>query len=191
MPRSLRWLLPLSLVVVAAACSKPAADTPAAAPATADSANAAATTPAGAGSKPVDMSSTDAGFVLTMGKVDAYYATIAKLSDMMVAAGDDAENMDDVTAMDGSESVDQYIARIEADPKARAMITSAGMSVSDYAHTNEALLAGMMMAGALESGALKTIPDGVDPQYVKFAQVHKAELAAKVAALQARYTDQE
>jgi hypothetical protein len=186
--------MPLSLVLAAAACSKPAADTAAeaatagTAPATAD---AAAAAPAGSASKPVDMSATDDHFVLTMDKFDAYYATIAKLSDQMMAAGDEAEDMDDATAMDASESVDQYIARVEADPRARALITSAGMSVSDYAHTNEALLAGMMMAGALESGALKTIPDGVDPQYVKFAQVHKAELAAKVAALQARYTEGE
>jgi hypothetical protein len=185
MHRFLRWLLPLSLVVVAAACSKPAADAPAAAPA-ADV--VAATNPADAGTTRVDMSATNTGFVLTMDKVDTYYATIGKLSGMVVAAGDDgSEEMDDVTAMNGSESVDQYIARIEADPKARAMITSAGMSVSDYAHTNEALLAGMMTAGALESGALKKIPDGIDPQYVEFAQEHKAELAARLEALQKQY----
>ena len=185
MHRSLRWLLPLSLVVVAAACSKPAADNPAAAPA---AVGVAAANPADAGTTPVDMSVSDTGFVLTMDKVDAYYATIGKLSGMVAAAGDNgSDEMDDVTAMDASESVDQYIARIEADPKARAMITSAGMSVSDYAHTNEALLAGMMTAGALESGALKQIPDGIDPQYVKFAQEHKAELAAKLETLQKQY----
>ena len=186
MHRSLRWLLPLSLVVVVAACSKPAADTtPAAAPA-----DAATAAPAGteAATSTATAMTADSGFVLTMDKVDAYYATIGKLSGMVVAAGDDgSEDMDDVTAMNGSESVDQYIARIEADPKARAMITSAGMSVSDYAHTNEALMAGMMTAGALESGALKQIPDGIDPQYVKFAQEHKAELAAKLEALQKQY----
>lgn len=184
MHRSLRWLLPLSLIVVVAACSKPAADTPTAATA----ADAAATTPSDADVATTGTPTADTGFVLTMDKVDAYYATIGKLSGMVAAAGDDgSEEMDDVTAMDASENVDQYIARIEADPKARAMITSAGMSVSDYAHTNEALLAGMMTAGALESGALKKIPDGIDPQYVKFAQEHKAELAAKLKALQKQY----
>jgi hypothetical protein len=188
MHRSLRWLLPLSLVVVAAACSKPAADTtPAAAPA--DAATAApAGTEAATSTATATATTADSGFVLTMDKVDAYYATIGKLSGMVVAAGDDgSEDMDDVTAMNGSESVDQYIARIEADPKARAMITSAGMSVSDYAHTNEALMAGMMTAGALESGALKQIPDGIDPQYVAFAQEHKGELEAKAAALQKQF----
>jgi hypothetical protein len=186
MYHSLRWLLPLSLVIVVAACNKPAADSPAPAPAAAD---ATATPPGDADTAATSTSSTaDTGFVLTMNEVDAYYATIGKLSSMTVAAGDNgSEDMDDVTAMNGSESVDEYIARIEADPKASAMITSAGMSVSDYAHTNEALMAGMMTAGALESGALKQIPDGIDPQYVKFAQEHKAELAAKLEALQKQY----
>ena len=151
MHRSLRWLLPLSLVVVAAACSKPAADNPAAAPA---AVGVAAANPADAGTTPVDMSVSDTGFVLTMDKVDAYYATIGKLSGMAAAAGDGGnEDMDDVTAMNGSESIDEYIARIEADPKARAMITSAGMSVSDYAHTNEALMSGMMTAGDFPEAA--------------------------------------
>jgi hypothetical protein len=185
MHRSLRWLLPLSLVAVVAACNKPAADSPAPAPAAAD---AAASTPGDADAATTSASSADTGFVLTMDKVDAYYATIGKLSGMAAAAGDGGnEDMDDVTAMNGSESIDEYIARIEADPKARAMITSAGMSVSDYAHTNEALMSGIMTAGALESGALKQIPDGIDPQYVKIAQEHKAELAARLEALQKQY----
>ena len=184
MHRSLRWLLPLSLLVVAAACSKPAADTTTPAAASAD----AAAAPTDAETAATAAPSADTGFVLTMDKVDAYYATIGKLSGMVAAAGEDgSEDIDDVTAMDASESVDEYIARIEADPKAKAMITSAGMSVSDYAHTNEAMLAGMMTAGALESGALKEIPDGINPQYVEFAQQHKAELEAKLKALQARF----
>jgi hypothetical protein len=116
--------------------------------------------------------------------VDAYYATIGKISERAMQEGKAGDEDDDPTAMNGSESVEQYIARIEADPKAREMVTSAGMSVSAYAHTNEALLAGMMAAGALQSGALKKIPDGVNQQYVEFVQQHKAELDAKMAALQ-------
>ena len=182
MHRCLRILSPLSLVLALAACNQPAAaDT--VAPAVADVATAADT--AGSDADTTPAASNDSGFILTMAQVDAYYATIGKLSSMAVAAGDEGEkDMDDATAMNGSESIDQYIARVEADPKARAMITSAGMSVSDYAHTNEAVMAGMMTAGALESGALKSIPDGVNPQYVEFARQHKAELAAKLEALQ-------
>jgi hypothetical protein len=181
MPTRIHWLLSLSLLACAACTqtTSPPATTGAAAPAGDASATASAATPA-----PIaDDAAADSGYVLTMDKVDAYYATIAKISSM--AGGDD--DADDITAMDADESVDQYIARIQADPKATAVITSAGMSVSDYAHTNEAMLAGMMTAGALESGALKKIPDGINPQYVKFVQDHKAELAAKVAALQKQF----
>ena len=122
-----------------------------------------------------------------MDKVDAYYATIASMSRAAMRDGGNGDDDDDPTAMDASETADQYIARIEADPKAKALVTSAGMSVSDYAHTNEALLAGMMTASALKSGALKKIPDGIDPQYVEFAQRHQAELEAKMKALQSQF----
>ena len=181
-----RFLLPVAIAIALAACAKPADDT-----ATTNAATAA-TTPSGddASTAAADASaaSTDSGFELTMDKVDAYYATIGKISQlaMQSEASDSGDDADDPTSMDASESVDHYIARIEADPKAKSMITSAGMSVSDYAHTNEALTAGMMTAGALESGALKKIPDGIDPQYVEFAQQHKAELEAKMKALQAQ-----
>jgi hypothetical protein len=179
-----RFLLPAALTIALAACGKPAEQAATAPSAASDATPAASTAPA---STPAD-----SGFELTMDKVDAYYATIGKMSALAMQAAtsgsqDEGEGADDPTSMDASESVDHYIARIEADPKARAMVTSAGMSVSDYAHTNEALTVGMMTAGALESGALKKIPDGIDPQYVEFAQRHKAELEAKLKALQAQY----
>lgn len=179
-----RFLIPAALTIALAACGKPAEQAATAPSATGDATAAASAAPA---ATPVD-----SGFVLTMDKVDAYYATIGKMSQVAMQAAvsgssDDDEDADDPTAMDASESVDQYIARIEADPKAKALVTSAGMSVSDYAHTNAALTVGMMTAGALESGALKKIPDGINPQYVEFAQQHKTELDAKLKALQAQY----
>jgi hypothetical protein len=180
MQARIHWLLTLSLLACAA-CT-PTAQSPTASDSTAG--NASASAPAASSAPAAEpTAASDSGFVLTMDKVDAYYATIAKMSTMIRDEG----ASDDVTAMNSDESVDQYIARIQADPKAAAMITSAGMSVSDYAHTNEALLAGMMTAGALDSGALKTIPAGINPQYVEFARTHKAELAAKLAALQKQF----
>jgi hypothetical protein len=179
-----RLLLPIAVTIALAACGKPADQATTAPAAAGDATTTASTTPTAAPA--------DSGFVLTMDKVDAYYATIGKMSAAAMQAAssasqDEGEDADDPTSMDASESVDHYIARIEADPKARALITSAGMSVGDYAHTNEAMLAGMMTAGALESGALKKIPDGINPQYVEFVQQHKAELDAKLKALQAQY----
>jgi hypothetical protein len=171
------WLLPLSLLACVACSQNPQASAAATTAPTASAGEAAGAPAADAVAEP------DTGFVLTMDKVDAYYATIAKLSTM---SGEDAPS-DDVTAMNGDETVDQYIARIEADPQAKRLITSAGMSVSDYAHTNEALTVGMMTASALSSGALKSIPAGINPQYVEFAKAHKTELADKLAALQKQF----
>jgi len=183
MPHSIRWFLPLSLLALAA-CGHTSA------PATTNDTATAAAPAATEAAPPAPADAGDDGFVMTMDKFDAYLATIRKVSTTLMAAhaghadSDEDEDEDDPIAMEGSETIDQYIARINADPKAKALVTSAGMSVSDYAHTSEALLGGMMTAGALKSGALKKIPDGINPQYVRFAQEHEAEINAKMAELQ-------
>jgi hypothetical protein len=191
----LALLAPLALVAALAACNKPATD-----------ATTAATTAAGAGdaqagasatadaAKPEQTTTAASGFVLDMAKVDAYYATIDRISQMYkadpsLATGKDGEE-DDPVSMDASESIDAYIARIEADPKAKRLVTSAGMSVSDFAHTNAAMLEGMMAAGMMEATGKTEVPAGINPQYVEFAQQHKAELEAKMTALQAKYSEE-
>lgn len=188
MQSSLRWLLPLSLALTVVACAKPAADatatnTTAATPADAPATAAPPATPAATSDQGDD-------FTLTMGDVDAYFTTIGKISAMTAAkqkANGGAEDDADDTSMDGSESVDQYIARLDANPHLKALVTSGGMSVSDFAHTNESLMGGMMVASALKAGSLKKIPDGINPQYVEFAQQHKAEIDAKLAEVQKQY----
>ena len=170
---SLRWLLALSLVATVAGCNKPA--NAIAAPAAADPTATASSSVDAA--QPAD--TTGANYVLTMDKVDAYIATIGKVA----AAAHDDPAMDDIAAMEGDESIDQFVARTEANPQAARILTSAGMSVREFAQTSEALMAGMMTAGALESGALKKIPDGIDPGYVDFVKQHKAEITAKMDAL--------
>jgi hypothetical protein len=196
MHRSRPALAPLALAVAVgahAACSKPAAThCAAAAPdAPASAAPAATAAPADA---PKSTGTAASGFVLDMAKVDAYYATIGKITEMSIAdpslaTGKDGEE-DDRVSMDASESVDEYIARIEADPKAKRLVTSAGMSVSDFAHTNAAMLEGMMGAGMMEATGKKDLPPGINRQYVEFARQHKAELEAKIEALQARYSQE-
>jgi hypothetical protein len=193
MLRSRPALAPLALVVALvalAACSKPAG-TEGAAVAPDAAATAAPAAPADA---PKATETAASGFVLDMAKVDAYYATIGKITEMSMAdpsltTGKDGEE-DDRVSMDASESVDEYIARVEADPKAKRLVTSAGMSVSDFAHTNAAMLEGMMAAGMMEATGKKEIPAGINPQYVEFARQHKAELEAKIEALQARYSQE-
>lgn len=193
-PRLLPVSLSLALVAALSGCSKPASgDAPATAPAATSSAAATGDAPAPASAaRPHATETAASGFVLDMDKVDAYYATIGKLAEMAKsdpspAGNDDEGDDDDPIAMDASESIDAYIARIEADPKAKRMVTSAGMSVPDYAHTNAALLEGMMAAGMMEATGKTAVPAGINPQYVEFAQQHKAELDAKMKALQAQY----
>jgi hypothetical protein len=171
-----------------AGCSKPAAD--AASPATGTADAAASAAPAASDPAPRQTDTAASGFVLDMSRVDAYYATIGKISamyqaDPSLALGKDGEE-DDPVAMDASESIDEYVARIEADPKAKRLVTSAGMSVSDFAHTNAALLEGMMAAGMMEATGKTDVPEGINPQFVAFARQHKAELQAKLSALQAQ-----
>jgi hypothetical protein len=178
MSPSTRWLLTLSLVVLLPACSQTASDDTT--PAVTAAPGATPAPVADAASKPPADADEDDGFVLTMDKVDAYYATIGNIA----RASQEDPAMEDIAAQEGDETAAQYAARMQADPKARALLTSAGLSIEEFAQVNEALLAGMMTAGALESGALKAIPDGINPQYVDFAREHKAELEAKVTALQ-------
>jgi hypothetical protein len=181
------WLASLALVATLAACNKPAA-TDGATPA-ADASAATASTP---DRQPQATDTAASGFVLDMAKVDAYYATIGKIGEMAKAdpSLDDADGdgeSDDPIAMDGSETVEAYIARMEADPRAKRLVTSAGMSVPDFANTSAALLEGLMTAGMMEATGKKAIPEGINPQYVEFAQQHKAEIEAKGKALEAQY----
>jgi len=175
-------LLPLSLalVVALAACNKPADTTPAT-----DAAPAATVAPASV-STAAEVPATDAGasmdgFELTMANVDAWMAAQPHLAAAQIAdpSLDSAMN---VSEEDGA----QYAARLEATPALRDAIAKAGMSTHDFAMTGEALIATMMAVGALESGALETLPEGLDPQYVEFYRAHKAEIESKMQALQAQ-----
>jgi hypothetical protein len=115
-----------------------------------------------------------------MDKVDGYLAAARNLGQL--AEKDPA--LEDTTAMNADENVEQYAARLRANPQVALAITKAGLTPEQFARTGEALLGGMMTAGALESGALKKIPDGIDPQFVAFAQQNKAALAQRMKALQ-------
>lgn len=120
-------------------------------------------------------------FTLTMDRVDAYIGAIRNLG---VLAQKDP-SLEDITAMNASEEDEnQYAARLRKHPAVAAAIASAGLTPEEFAQTGSALMAGMMTAGAMESGALKKIPDGIDPQFVEFARQNKAALAAKLKSMQ-------
>jgi hypothetical protein len=150
-------LLPLYavLVLALAACSKPAPTTDAAAPA------------ATVSQAPAE----DADVELTMDKVEAWIAASKNL-----AAAEQADASLD-SAMNASEEDGvQYAARLESTPKLRAAIEQAGMSARDYALVSESLVASLMAVGAVEAGALKEIPEGMNPKHIEFVRAHRAEI---------------
>ena len=166
-----RALLPLSLVALVAACNAPSPSVLGAPAATASTSAPAAVAPATTPAAPAAAAASPAvHFTLSMDKVDAYIAAIHNLGEL--ARKNPA--LEDVTAMNASEeNSEQYDARLRANPQVAAAIAKAGSTPEDFARTGEAMLGDMMTAGALESGALKKIPDGIDPQYVAFAQQNK------------------
>jgi hypothetical protein len=183
-PRS-RILMPLALIVAVAACSKSTETSPtSASPAPSGAASSSAVTATPAAPAPVAAASEPTqGFTLTMAGVDAYLGAMRNLARL----AEKNPEIDDLTSMNASnENTTQFAARLRRNPQAVAAITSAGLSPEEFAQTGEALVVGMMTAGALESGALKKIPDGIDPQFVDFAKQNKAALAAKFKTGQAQ-----
>jgi hypothetical protein len=176
MDRFARCFFLLVLAVVLAACNKPPANTAAPEAAKVPAATAESGTPAQTGAS-------SSGFVLTMDKVDAFYATIAKIA--AATRQDPALADEDIAAIDDDEGIDGYVARIEGNPRARQLITSAGMTVREFALTNAALFEGGMAAGMMASAGKTDIPEGIDPQYVRFVQQNKAAIEARTKALEA------
>jgi len=173
-------LLPLSfaVVLVLAACAKPA-DTAApagpssvATPATTSAASEPSAAPATASADSIDT------FELTMPNVDAWMRAQKALGEAVKKD----PSLD--PAMNISEENDaQYVARLEASPAMKAAIESARMSVHDYAYTSQSLVATLMAVGAVEAGQLKEIPEGVNPRNVDFVKAHRAEIEAKMKAM--------
>jgi len=178
-----RSLLSLSLVALVAACNAPSGSNPSGSNLGTPSAATTATTaptPAGApAGAPTATASPAVHFTLSMDKVDRYIAAIRNLGQL----AQENPALEDVTAMNASEeNEEQYAARLRANPQVAAALAKAGLTPEDFSRTGQALAGGMMTAGALESGALKKIPDGIDPQYVAFAQQNKAVLAQRLKA---------
>lgn len=118
---------------------------------------------------------------LTMPRVERWLAATAKIGGLV----EKDPSLEDVTAMDASESIDTYVARLESHPGVAAAIASAGTSPRDYALTSAAVTAAMFAQGMLEAGAIKQLPEGINQQHVDFIREHKDEIAAKMKALEA------
>ena len=160
-----------------AACNKsepaspsPSADTQAATPAataaTAAQAPDAAPAPASADD--------DAPVALDTGKVKAWMEAqknLAHAAETDPKMGDPAQNASE-------ENTTQYTARLDASPAMRDAIRAAGLSTREFARIGDTLIGAMMANAALQSGQLKTLPEGIDQASVDFVKQHEAEIQA-------------
>lgn len=162
---------PFFLAVLLAACS------PDATPAQATQAAA----PADPGIPPA---ATDAGgdgeeFLLTRSRVAAFFDA----QPLLAAAVDADPSLD--PAMDLSEEdAAAFAARLQASPALRDAIARAGLSTRDYARTSEQLLGALMAQGALDTGLLQELPEGVSRRDVDFVRTHRAEIDARMRSMQ-------
>lgn len=162
-------LFPLALATVLVACTQ--SEAPAATQAA--SASGFATTAV------ESAESFDANrHVLTKVQVDAFFAVQRNFA-AAIAADPSLDPAIDVSEEDGA----AYAARMDATPALREAITSAGISVRNYAMTSEALLNALMAQGALDAGLLRDLPDGVSPQHLEFVRTHKADIEAQLQDL--------
>jgi hypothetical protein len=161
----------LLMTAALAACNKSEPVAPTAATDMPSTAPAAPTTQP---PTPVATTTDDVHVALDMDKVKAYMqaqANLAHAAEADPAMGDPAQNLSE-------ENTEQYIARMDANPKMRAAIEAAGLSPRDFANIGDTFLGAMMAQAALESGQLKTLPEGIDPASVEFVKQHNAEIQA-------------
>ena len=184
--RMTKLLVPSLFLLLVAACAQQDAPPADAAPAT-DSTESAATGTAATDAAPApepaaqDSEALDPGAIeLTMPRVERWLAATAKIASLIQKD----PSLEDVTAMDASESMETYVARLEAHPGVVAAIESAGETPRDYAMTSAAVTAAMFAQGMLEAGAIKQLPEGMNQQHVDFIREHNDEIAAKMKALE-------
>lgn len=177
-------LLPLLLV----ACSRddaPAAGT-AASPAAADGEAPAATAPPASEAAPATEAPAAGGldldgFELSMDRVDRWIDANRKIS----AVVQQDRSLEDVVAANANEPRDTYIARLESSPRVAAAIESAGLTTREYALTTETLIGSVLALGMVDAGAIPELPPAMrDSQPLRFVQANRAEIDAKLQALQ-------
>lgn len=173
-----RWLAPLALALALAACSGDRPADSAAAPAAA-APEAPAATPADAATAAAEELANISGEIaLDKARLDRYFAAMSNLNALVKQ--DPA--LEDVE-MGDSETTDQFVARIEAEPRVRAALAQAGMSAREYTLTSEALVASMYVVTMLETGTIKELPPEANKANVEFVKAHMAEIESRMQAL--------
>ena len=140
MKHSIRWPLALVALAVLSACNQATTSPEPAAPAQAPAAEVApaAQVPAAA----------EGDYALTMSNVEAYF----KAQQQLALAAQADPKLEDLSMNISREDSAQYIARLEANDKVRAVIADAGLSTRDFALTGETLISALLAQVALETG---------------------------------------
>jgi hypothetical protein len=167
MKHSIRWPLALLALAVLSACNQTATSPEPAAQAQAPAAEASAT-------QAPPAAPAEGEFALTMDKVEAYF----KAQQQLALAAQADPTLDDLTMNVSREDGTQYAARLEANTRVKAIIADAGLSTRDFSLTGETLISALLAQAALESGALKELPDGIDAASVEFVKQNKAQIEA-------------
>ena len=139
--------------------------------ATADSSSSATGT-AAAASEPQPTAIDISNYELDMNKMRRYAAAIKGFSAM--PPGDTA-GMSGLN-MSSDESSAQTIAKLEAHPGARRVLSQAGLSASEYVWITAAYLQAAMTQGLLQVSPNTKIPAGQSRRNVDFLVANKAEL---------------
>jgi hypothetical protein len=161
-------IIPLTLALTLGACSAKENSSATSAPASAPASPAPATSSASAG----DPSANDiSNYTLDMDKMNHWMATLKALGteikkDTTVA---------DVINMDGDQTVEQSVAKLEASPAAKRALAASGMSARDYIMTSLAYMQAGMAAGLMKSVPGYKVPAGQNMKNVDFYKQHAAE----------------
>jgi hypothetical protein len=165
---SVRAVTFLVIAASVAACSGSDADTAA----KADSISAASAANAVLASEPQPTAIDISNYELDMDKMRRYAAAIKGFS--ALPPGDTA-GMSGLT-MSSDESSAQTIAKLEAHPGARRVLSEAGLSASEYVWITAAYLQAAMTQGLLQVSPSTKIPAGQSRRNVDFLVANKAEL---------------
>ena len=173
-----RWLPLFALALALGACSKNEPADTAAAP-TAAPAAATADAPAAAAVAAVadEISDMSGEIALTGARMARYYVALDKLATLQ-KQNPELEEL----AMDANESTEQFVARIEREPRIAAALAASGMSALEYARTSEALVSSLFAQGMMEAGLTKELPPDANKANIEFVKAHQAEIEAKMKA---------
>lgn len=169
-----RLCIVVAALSLSACSSKDSASSAATTPAS-KSTNIAALTPSSASTREPTAADVS-NYPLDMDKMDKWMAVLRGFA--MEAQND--STLKDVGKINASASTSASIQRLESNPAAMKVLSSAGMSARDYIMTTAAYLQAEMTASLIKSQPGYKVPAGQSMKNIDFLNQHGAELEAKM-----------